>query len=208
MLDLIEHYHKLDSIMRCNCLPRLRENTVKSHSAGVGFAGLLIAIYESKKRKCPINYLDVLMKALLHDIEEVFTGDVPYPFKRVKGVRETLKKAVKGQVKTLLKDYEPLFKAWEGAKSDDITGKIVAYADVLDLAMYCLQEIELGNRHMIPVLKEALRVAETYNLYFDKSIEMTRFKSRVNEVINNTPQVKGRPAETYIGVEDFERGIK
>ena len=196
MLNLIEYYNRLDSITRCNCLPRIKVNTVKAHTAGVAFACLIIADYE-ERQGASVNLEDLLTGAVVHDMEEVFTGDVPYPFKNIKGVRKKLKEAISDKMEGLLSNYLSLYLKWENAKSNDIEGRILAYADMLDLMIYCKQEIELGNNYMFPVIEEAMNVSSTLNLSFDTSADMMTFK-------DNIDQLKINRMKTH----DFERGIK
>ena len=161
MLNLLKKYQVLEDINRCNCLPRLRNNSVKAHSAGVAMAAYLIADYEMKQdnRVC-INKEELLVRALVHDLEEAYSGDVPYPFKKVRGVRSALKSAVDPEIGKLLKNHLDLYAKWRRGKDSSLLGRILAYADMLDLIIYCMEEIELGNRYMIEVAEEAVKAPE------------------------------------------------
>jgi len=71
---------RLAQIKRYHATPLHQNETVAEHSFYVAIiARALCGLLEEKRVK--INTLEVVEKALIHDIEEMFSGDIIQPFK-------------------------------------------------------------------------------------------------------------------------------
>ena len=150
---------------------------------------MLIALHE---KDVEINYDKLIIKALLHDLDETMTGDVLYPMKHEYG---------SGKIGQLIKDFVPeliekdllanidndeiesfLIAYWKIAKSGDIEGEIVCAADMIDCHLYALKEIKTGNKSMQGIL------TKSYNIMCEKYRKFVF----VNLVLDETEIYTGR----------------
>lgn len=105
----------------------------------------------------------LLQKALIHDVDEAFSGDIIRMFHRDGGV---LEKAVHERSGEMVKRFfdtvstDPFDSAklswlWETAKDQgNLEGRIVAYADFLSVLSYVVQEVDGGNRRVLDHLAD------------------------------------------------------
>ena len=68
----------LKDIVRCNTQRRIRDLDVAQHSFYTALLAMMVAD-ELSAKGYELNKELVLKKALLHDIEETYTGDIIYP---------------------------------------------------------------------------------------------------------------------------------
>ena len=76
---------RLRHIKRCNNFPTLNPTDVAQHSYFTTMLAMLFVdeLVENSEEKVPIDKETVLRKCLLHDFEEAFTSDIPYPVKHM-----------------------------------------------------------------------------------------------------------------------------
>jgi 5'-deoxynucleotidase YfbR-like HD superfamily hydrolase len=109
-----------------------------------------------------INWAELYKKSVIHDLDEILTGDVPRVTKYSSPeMAEQFKKLERSSVKRLAAmlqlDERQLFHDWDFAKDDSIEGLIVSIADVLAVVYKCWQEVELfGNASIVRVVVELL----------------------------------------------------
>lgn len=130
-----------------------------------------------------IDFGKLLRGAIVHDIDEVLTGDVPRPTKYYnKSINEAIKNLEKKSVKTIFNFlehktyYENVFEDWSNAKgNENIEQYIVKVADFMSVVYKVwLEVILLGNKSFIGVALEVLEVIQSIehketddvNLYF------------------------------------------
>lgn len=103
-----------------------------------------------------INLGDLLQKCLLHDIDEVITGDIPrntkyanpYVHKELNCVAENAVKMIEDSLRV------PIYDVWSSAKENK-EGKILKIVDMLCVVKKCITEIELrGNLTFLKVVTE------------------------------------------------------
>jgi 5'-deoxynucleotidase YfbR-like HD superfamily hydrolase len=94
----------------------------------------------------------VAMKALLHDIEESLTGDLVRRMKYFDTeVREDIRRVESIFARELFGSLDNEYvestylDIWGDAKDNELSGQIVALADLLCVIAYCDQESSLGN---------------------------------------------------------------
>ena len=132
-----------------------------------------------------INVGLLLEKCLIHDIDEISTGDLPrntkYAIPELKYYMDVVaKKAVEGYADTYHMD--DLVERWENAKEGK-EGAIVKICDMLCVARKAVIEIEIeGNKAALRVTKELVRHIDDMNASIDY------------ESIFDVPQARG-----YIG---------
>jgi len=83
----IETVMRVSAVKRWHMIETVRTQTLAEHSANVALLAMVIA------RMAPMEYFDtyaaVGIAALVHDVSEVFTGDIPTPTKKfVNGINE------------------------------------------------------------------------------------------------------------------------
>lgn len=151
---LIGTFSRLRYVMRWSTFRNVHPESVAEHSFYVALYSLFIC--EWLRTKDSLLYLttyDALAKALVHDLEEARSGDMPRDFK-ISDTRleDILKLTSRIAMKQALDELAPVSAVhsrvtawWENAKSSDLTGSIVAFADFLSVLSYLLQERQDQN---------------------------------------------------------------
>lgn len=117
-------------VLRYHTVQTLQRETVGHHSHGVACLVLLLDPQASAR---------LLRAALLHDLAEQHTGDIPSPAKREYGIGEQVEQLERRLMAEAGITYPQL-----GA-ADARTLKL---ADIAHGALFCLREMSLGNRRM------------------------------------------------------------
>jgi 5'-deoxynucleotidase YfbR-like HD superfamily hydrolase len=117
-----------------------------------------------------VNTEKVLRKSLLHDTEEAITSDVPY---NVKHRTEEFHKVISAVLSDISEEsYQgcsDIFKAYHLICRDakeDVEGRIVDLADMIELALYCMEEVATGNMYMQGLLEKAIIISSERNKEF------------------------------------------
>jgi putative hydrolase of HD superfamily len=150
----------LNHIKRFSFSPVIRPENVSEHSFWVSYYSYLVAQSLSNKYKIDIG--KVLIKAVVHDIEEAGVGDIVRTFKYSSPeLTANVKKAEYRQLKNYVnKSFDAeisnrIIADWQKSKDKSIEGRIVAFCDFLCVFVYCCEEIKTGNKHMLQVLSDA-----------------------------------------------------
>lgn len=169
------------------------------HAFRVAMIGLqMVDDYNlNHKKKDQISREEVLLKCLLHDVEESVIGDLPTPVKYItpefrESVRIVEEKAMQEFV---LKNAGPhkdeYYSLWLNAKKDK-SGKIVKVADKLEGFIKINFEIRQGNAGLIPAYYETTKwFDENKDLvdYFAKGAELVE-QYRIQELDERNPNKK------------------
>ena len=118
------------NVKRFHTTHRTQEETVGHHSCNV--AAILL-------RLDPLCSRDLLVAALMHDVAEVYTGDVPAPFKWDNP-----------HVKQGLDDGEDDYVMEHSIPDPEISVEgmqLLKFADMLDLVLSSLEEMGRGNSY-------------------------------------------------------------
>lgn len=183
----------LSNIRRCNTMATIRDNSVAEHSYYTAVLAMTIAMdwnahasshnqsvhqYDFENQFSTFEPMEVLLKALYHDIEEAWTGDVVYPLKHHdKQVHAAIADAA---VAMLNQTFNQCSKAVQfikqhnqNAKDNTPEGKLVEVVDMLELAWYAYDEITMGNKTLLPLLNtccEELNQMELHGLLMKYSL--------------------------------------
>ena len=140
---------RLRNIRRFSPAPVLHPENVAEHTFYTAWYAMLIGM------QLPgVNMGVLLEKALLHDIDEIMSGDIIRTFHRDGGPTERqIHKRALDMVDSLFKRLQPskglasrTVRLWDTAKNKKtLEGRIVAYADFLSVVSYVCQEVECGN---------------------------------------------------------------
>lgn len=117
------------SVKRFHTMRTLTENTVGEHSHGVAFFCLLLAGDKVTT--------GLLRAAILHDMAEYKTGDMPSFSKRIIGMRQEL-----GHVEDLILDSVDL-----GFDLTPYEAAVLKLADCADGMLFSIREMMLGSRN-------------------------------------------------------------
>jgi len=156
---------RLRYIKRFSICPRVHEESVAEHSYYVAFISLMLA--EDLKNQCyRIDVGLLLSRALLHDLDEVFSGDFIRMFKHHnEDVNREINCAATELVANFLQNYpagDQRLEYWEKSKEEDIEGRILGFADFLSVVSYIWQEIHAGNVIMLQHLPELEKFARSF----------------------------------------------
>lgn len=180
----------LKDIKRCNTQRRIHDLDVAQHSYYTAILSMMVAD-ELVSKGHEINKELVLKKALLHDAEEVYTGDIIYP---VKHKDDEIAQALKIVTQKMGDDFYADFdkkadryrKIQEEAKQG-LEGKIVAICDMAELMVYCFEEISMGNTNMMDLFVKSSALVQKYCLYADSSVLQNLLNSvSCSSVLNET----------------------
>ena len=139
----------LSNIHRYSMASLSVDETVLEHSAMVA----MICLDIGGSIDLGVNMGMLLTKALIHDVEESVTGDIPHMTKHISAeVSDALRVMEASAIKTIFKDSDALQVAWVTAKSGG-EGSIVEFADAFVVLVKFYDEIIVrGNKSMIPLL--------------------------------------------------------
>ena len=156
-LTLIQKFTDLSHIQRYNFpeggLRMLRRQNVAEHTANVTFISQVVCFQLGRSEAFT---LAVMQRALLHDFEETFIGDVNHGVKAgnpkleealsLVAAERTIEfcEGLPARLRSLLVNLltEPV----------PVMGQIVAFADKLDVALTLREECRLGNQTTLPFL--------------------------------------------------------
>lgn len=127
-------------VRRYHTEPTIRQQNVAEHSWGV--AQLVAEVY-------PNASSTLLLAALNHDVAEYYTGDIPAPVKwECPGIRE------------YLDPIERRFWADVGGEYalTNHEYQILKWCDSAELVLWCLEEEDMGNRTVRPMIVRVLQL--------------------------------------------------
>lgn len=160
MKDWLIQARKLKNIRRCGIINTVSSTSVAEHS----YYTALIAYDITTKlleRGVVIQTSKVLMSALMHDLAETITGDIPHPFKMIS---KDLKQKIKDVETQAARMYFPEYVDTHiNAKIDEsIEAVVVHAADFLELYLYCVEEQLLGNkqRYIFDIMERCREICE------------------------------------------------
>jgi len=135
--EYIDQIYGLSYVIRYNCVPRIRDETVAEHSFYV--AAIVLGLHE----KYDFNLGKALQIAVAHDLVESETGDVTHKIKMdYKGVYDAVEEA---EAKAIQKFPSPVQEGFALLNGDSIEATIVHFADTIQCTQYAKHEIALGN---------------------------------------------------------------
>ena len=146
------------SVKRFHTTPRTQEETVGHHSANVAAIVLRLA---------PECRKELLVQALMHDVPEYYTGDVPAPFKwRNPDAKLGLKM---GELDYVYQHDIPNPLLTEEEE------KLLKLADMLDLNLSSIEDWGRGNQYARQLVKngqEYIRIMTNFEQYKDEVNQM------------------------------------
>ena len=159
ILELINNiYMRLSSIARYNTRTRVISESVAEHSYLVALICLVLADLNDWDDE------DILKSAILHDVEEILSGDIPGHVKVRKKLNKELEALNTESMSTLLSVLpenlqHKYFDLW---KRPRVSLGVVGFADSVAGILYCIREAKLGNRYMHDILGNYLIKLDEY----------------------------------------------
>ena len=159
---LVGDVSRLELIKRFSTSHVVHHQSVAEHSYFVALYAMFIAEWVAAtyltEHKINNGYAvlmgGVLQRALIHDIEESRTGDIPRPFKHSnKMLLAMLDQHAEKQVDPILEKIYPdeckhFIATWKRSKDATKEGRIVALADFMSVLAYMMRELSLYNATM------------------------------------------------------------
>lgn len=133
-------------VARFHTMPTLHTQSVGEHTFGA--MAILMEVCEPNA---------FMIRALLyHDSSEVITGDVPSTAKWLRPALEEELKLIEGVV-------EDRFCTGHGGLSED-ERRILKFCDLMEGALFCLEELSMGNRLTAVIARDYLAAIEKRGL--------------------------------------------
>jgi len=178
---VFEQHTRLSCILRFSNTPRLSSENVAEHSYYVTFLAMLLGDYLLRKG-IELNMVKLLKMSMLHDVEEIISGDIIKILKSGGFKDELDKMNVKSMeflTGVLGENGKIYFHLWHEAKEKEtLEAKVVDLVDMIACVIYSLKEVHLGNEYF----KEILGYAVEKILAFSGKIP--GIKSFVRELAN------------------------
>lgn len=150
-------------VKRYHTVLTIQQETVGHHSHGVATMCLMLQPEASRA---------LLVSALLHDLSEHQTGDIPSPAKRQYGIGEQVSELEDRLLAEVGLMMPPL---------SDKEKRVLKLADIAQGAMFCAREIALGNRGMRKIFDRYISYAEDYILTYQEQELFNAIKDEVNK---------------------------
>lgn len=178
-LKIFLNFFRLKYIKRCNNFPTIHPETVATHSFYTTLLAMAIVDeyntwvdenfdFYASDAPSPMNSEKVLRKALMHDVEESFTSDIPWNIKHhSEEVHKAIAEAIKDKMERVYKgsEHAVMWKELNQTAKDGLEGALVDLCDMLELAMFCYEEKQKGNAYMSTLLKKAINCLTKHKMY-------------------------------------------
>ncbi len=144
-----------------SALPVLNRENVAEHSWWTAMIAVTIAVEVDREDLMG----EVALRSILHDIEEIGTGDLVREAKYFdEKMRADFRRVELAFASRLFEKLDGvgdvLWSIWSQAKSDDLAGQIVSLADLLCVIAYVRHERSIGNTRLDRVERECLNLID------------------------------------------------
>ncbi len=185
---------QMRNVIRWGTSHRSHDETVAEHHYYTTLYSMFIALDMMKTHNLTLS--KVMVRAMVHDIEESITGDVPRQFKHSSpAIAFAIEHGAREFVKTVFNDLESnasdsLYEAWAHSKDHSIEGRIVKLADFLSVVSYTHQELSSGNKILIKGIAEISTYWES--IYKDGSFDiLNKYFPAIDAIIVEIAHLKG-----------------
>ena len=133
-------------VERLHIHPHHLDYTVGTHSGRMAI--LALDLFGRQLEDHPAEMLDLLTCCLQHDLAEFITGDIPGT---VKWVDTEMERRLERLGETANEEF-----GWRGVPAFPNNLMRLKVLDLLELAMTCIYEEELGNQHLVRVREKVV----------------------------------------------------
>lgn len=166
----------LAHVMRFSSTPQHFPESVAEHSFYTAYyVSLLCDILQ--KADIEANREKAITMALIHDTEEMFSGDILTPFKHYSNeVKETIQRVNREIIPQMYEGLPEDMKAkyialWnEDSNGESMEAKIVKVADRLSLLSKCAEEVKVGNGFFENIYETQLQFLRDFDASWWKKI--------------------------------------
>lgn len=154
---VFEQHQRLTCLIRFSNVPRLAAQSVAEHSYSTTFLAMIVADYLALK-EVEIDKLRLLEMGLVHDVEEVVSGDILKTLKHG-DFRKELDKMNLQNMDYLLRMLDRSMQlyylvVWNEAKQKKtLEARLLSFVDMLDRILYSLRETHLGNNYFREIVE-------------------------------------------------------
>lgn len=141
-MTTVQHIRKMLSVQRLSGTSKLRSYNLAEHSFGV--VSLFLTICEEENIRVTS---EVIKFVLFHDLAETVTGDLLYPVKNLNGDTQEAWSIIESEV---LRKYPLVSMYTDSNIAEQLDeNQLAAFkaADMLELLLFCYEEVSLGNRN-------------------------------------------------------------
>lgn len=156
---------RLRYIKRCNNFPVNLPENVAAHSFFVVQMTMIIADELNSAAPQSVDVEKAMRKAVLHDTMEAFTGDIPWNVKHHSDeVHKAIAKAENDLSWQLVANGNTFISYMDTLKQckEGLEGAIVNLADMLELALFCYEEIQSGSIFMVDMLRKCIDLCKGF----------------------------------------------
>jgi len=171
---------RMAHVTRYSSFAVLRQETVAEHSWWVSFITLLLA-EDLETRGFSVDREILLRRAIVHDLSECISGDIIRSYKY--SSPEMLEATKAADTENMLavvgkmgRAGQNIYLAWANAKSSDLEGDIIRFADMAAVVFYTREEYLLGNRPIARVLRD---MYERWFCNFHEHPELGQYMDRM-----------------------------
>ena len=182
-LNVLMNLRRLNNIQRCMTFPVIKTETVASHSCFVSMLCSVVGREYNATYEDTVDMGVLLEKAIFHDSEEAYTSDIPW---NVKHFSDEVHKSIEGMISSRLNEVfndcsfvSDLHEVIVECKSG-LEGNIVNLCDMIELGLYCYDELNMGNNNMLLLGIKALSIIKSY----DKKLLMLKSVSSIIEELD------------------------
>jgi len=163
---LVGHVIRLKYVNRFSTCRTLHKESVAEHVFFTTLYSLVVGEWIEQTYAVTVNFRKLLSKAIVHDLEECITGDIPRDFKHLDiDLNEHINKMAEQGFQKVIESLFQFCSAsywtdiWKNAKDDSIEGRILSFADFLSVVSYVYEETRIAKSL---VLKEQLTTMGDY----------------------------------------------
>ena len=164
-MRILNHLYQrsLAHVIRFSAWPQHFPESVAEHSFFTAYF-VSVLLYLLRKEHIEIDGEKALQMALIHDMEEVFSGDILGPFKHYSAeLNEAIRRVNEETIKQVFRDLPEQLQSkyialWqEEGQGNSIEAQVVKLADKLSLLSKCAEEIKAGNQYIEQIYEENYR---------------------------------------------------
>lgn len=201
-LSIFVNYRRLKEIKRCNNFPVISQEDVAQHSFYVTLLAMMLADQynewaRSVKVDSPtlkvefvlVNTEDVLRKALMHDLEESFTSDLPWNIKHMnEEAHEAISRIINQRLEAAYANSQSLakYRCYSAHCKEGFAGSFVRIADMLELGLFCWEEVAKGNMFLKPMIGKCVSIIKSFGEY-QSFIEAIPLFKNLMDLIESDP---------------------
>lgn len=169
-MALLHHLlnRSLAHVIRFSSWPGHFSESVAEHSFFTAYFTSLI-VQALRQNHYEIDGEKAITMALVHDMEETFSGDILSPFKnRTPELKSAIRQVNQETIHLVFQDLPERFaqhyiSLWnEEGRGESIEAQIVKIADRLSLLSKCAEEVKTGNQYFGEIYTDALENLQQY----------------------------------------------